>query len=399
MLGAVDVRPPAFPAGDRRHHQARRTGGQGAAGASKPPDDAKLENEDPGRCEKDLRAAYQIPQAGAARGGRCREGKGARALFAEPAPRIRHTTSCASPRYSRISRSQIVRWQYPRHRQTHRRPRHQDGSPDRGGSRRVAAHPWLGAVHARRDPGAGSSPRSAPARTSSTSTRLKAPTRKPSCCTITSRPSRRRNRPYRFGPAAAKSATASLPGGRSIRCCRRRTNSPTRSASFPRSRNRTALPRWPRYAAPRWRLMDAGVPLKRPVAGIAMGLIKEGERYAVLSDILGDEDHLGDMDFKVAGTAQGVTSLQMDIKIAGITEEIMKIALAQAKDGRMHILGEMAQGAHCRARRTRRACAAHRGDHRFRPTRSAKSSAPAARSSARSSRRPAPRSTSRMTAR
>jgi polyribonucleotide nucleotidyltransferase len=88
-------------------------------------------------------------------------------------------------------------------------------------------------------------------------------------------------------------------------------------------------------------LMDAGVPLKRPTAGIAMGLILEDKRYAVLSDILGDEDHLGDMDFKVAGTEQGVTSLQMDIKIAGITEEIMKVALAQAKDGRMHILGEM----------------------------------------------------------
>src|SRR5262245_15504786 len=90
-------------------------------------------------------------------------------------------------------------------------------------------------------------------------------------------------------------------------------------------------------------LMDAGVPIKRSVAGIAMGLIKEGERFAVLSDILGDEDHLGDMDFKVAGTSEGVTSLQMDIKIQGITEEIMRQALAQAKDGRMHILGEMAK--------------------------------------------------------
>ncbi|MGQ0483792.1 MAG: polyribonucleotide nucleotidyltransferase [Hyphomicrobiales bacterium] len=90
-------------------------------------------------------------------------------------------------------------------------------------------------------------------------------------------------------------------------------------------------------------LMDAGVPMKAPVAGIAMGLIKEGERFAVLSDILGDEDHLGDMDFKVAGTANGVTALQMDIKITGITEEIMKVALWQAKDGRMHILGKMAE--------------------------------------------------------
>ena len=88
-------------------------------------------------------------------------------------------------------------------------------------------------------------------------------------------------------------------------------------------------------------MMDAGIPLRRPVAGIAMGLIKEAASFAVLSDILGDEDHLGDMDFKVAGTSQGVTSLQMDIKITGITEEIMKVALDQARDGRLHILAEM----------------------------------------------------------
>jgi polyribonucleotide nucleotidyltransferase len=89
-------------------------------------------------------------------------------------------------------------------------------------------------------------------------------------------------------------------------------------------------------------LMDAGVPLKRPVAGIAMGLIKEQSAFAVLSDILGDEDHLGDMDFKVAGTDEGITALQMDIKITSITEEIMRIALNQAREGRLHILGEMA---------------------------------------------------------
>ncbi|WGZ92812.1 MAG: polyribonucleotide nucleotidyltransferase [Candidatus Thiothrix putei] len=91
-------------------------------------------------------------------------------------------------------------------------------------------------------------------------------------------------------------------------------------------------------------MMDAGVPLKAPVAGIAMGLIKEGERFAVLSDILGDEDHLGDMDFKVAGSADGITALQMDIKITGITKEIMQQALVQAKAGRLYILGEMAKG-------------------------------------------------------
>ena len=88
-------------------------------------------------------------------------------------------------------------------------------------------------------------------------------------------------------------------------------------------------------------LMDAGVPIEKPVAGIAMGLIMEGKKFAVLTDILGDEDHLGDMDFKVAGTADGITSLQMDIKITGITEEIMTNALTQAKEARLHILSEM----------------------------------------------------------
>ncbi|HXR52069.1 MAG TPA: polyribonucleotide nucleotidyltransferase, partial [Steroidobacteraceae bacterium] len=88
-------------------------------------------------------------------------------------------------------------------------------------------------------------------------------------------------------------------------------------------------------------LMDAGVPIKAPVAGVAMGLVLEGGRFKVLTDILGDEDHLGDMDFKVAGTAKGVTALQMDIKVEGITAEIMKVALEQAHEGRLHILGEM----------------------------------------------------------
>jgi len=90
-------------------------------------------------------------------------------------------------------------------------------------------------------------------------------------------------------------------------------------------------------------MMDAGVPLKNHVAGIAMGLIKDGNRFAVLTDILGDEDHLGDMDFKVAGTENGITGLQMDIKIQGITKEIMHAALEQAKEGRLHILGLMQQ--------------------------------------------------------
>ena len=144
-------------------------------------------------------------------------------------------------------------------------------------------------------------------------------------------------------------------------------------------------------------MMDAGVPIARPVSGIAMGLILEGDDFAVLSDILGDEDHLGDMDFKVAGTEAGITSLQMDIKIAGITREIMEKALEQAKAGRAHILNEMTKGAGFGAR-TELSAHAHRVSKRCRSTRrrSATSSAPAARSSARSWRKPERRWTSMM---
>ena len=159
----------------------------------------------------------------------------------------------------------------------------------------------------------------------------------------------------------------------------RRRSSPIRSASSPTSPSPTARSSMATVCGGSLALMDAGVPLKRPVAGIAMGLILEGKDFAVISDILGDEDHLGDMDFKVAGTSEGVTSLQMDIKVAGITEEIMKTALAQAKDGRAHILGEMAKALdHTRDRAvapTRRASRRCRSPR----TRSAKSSAPAAR--------------------
>ena len=187
------------------------------------------------------------------------------------------------------------------------------------------------------------SPRSARARTSNMSIRSTAPTRSGSCSTTTSRPIRSARRAAWARPAGAKSATASSPGAPFARCCRPRPSSPTPSASSRRSPSSNGSSSMATVCGSSLALMDAGVPLKRPTAGIAMGLILEGERFAVLSDILGDEDHLGDMDFKVAGTSEGVTSLQMDIKIAGITEEIMARALAQARDGRMHILGEMSK--------------------------------------------------------
>ena len=145
-------------------------------------------------------------------------------------------------------------------------------------------------------------------------------------------------------------------------------------------------------------LMDAGVPLKAPVAGIAMGLIKEGDEFAVLSDILGDEDHLGDMDFKLPVRQKALPSLQMDIKIDGITEEIMKVALEQAKGGRLHILGEMSKAlGEARAEvgefapRNRNAENCGRQDP-------CKLSVRAARLSAKSSRKLAPRSISATTA-
>ena len=153
----------------------------------------------------------------------------------------------------------------------------------------------------------------------------------------------RRDRPHGRAAAAARSATASSPGAPSIRCCRRITSSPTRIRVVSEITESNGSSSMATVCGSSLALMDAGVPLKRPTAGIAMGLILEDKRHAVLSDILGDEDHLGDMDFKVAGTENGVTSLQMDIKIAGITEEIMRVALGQAKDGRLHILGEMAK--------------------------------------------------------
>ena len=128
-------------------------------------------------------------------------------------------------------------------------------------------------------------------------------------------------------------------------------------------------------------MMDAGVPLKAPVAGIAMGLVMDEKtgKYAVLTDIAGAEDHYGDMDFKVAGTADGITALQMDIKVGGITTEIMRKALEQARRGRLHILEQDARGARRVARRTSRASRRASSPSGFRSTRSATSSGRAAR--------------------
>jgi len=145
-------------------------------------------------------------------------------------------------------------------------------------------------------------------------------------------------------------------------------------------------------------LMDAGVPIKGPVAGVAMGLVLEGSRYQVLTDILGDEDHLGDMDFKVAGTKDGVTALQMDIKVEGVTPEIMRVALEQARAGRLHILEEMNRVIR-EPREKMSEWAPSIITLKIDPEKIRDVIARAAPSSARSPKRPAPPSTSRATAR
>jgi polyribonucleotide nucleotidyltransferase len=198
------------------------------------------------------------------------------------------------------------------------------------------------AVHARRDSGPGghhprhrrAMPRSStPSRASAANT---------SCCITTSRPSAWARPAVSAAPSGVKSAMAAWPSAASPPVM------PSIEDAFPytvrvvseitESNGSSSMAS---VCGTSLALMDAGVPIKAPVAGVAMGLIKEDERFAVLTDIMGDEDHLGDMDFKVAGTATGINALQMDIKIEGITREIMEIALAQAKEGRLHILGEM----------------------------------------------------------
>jgi polyribonucleotide nucleotidyltransferase len=151
--------------------------------------------------------------------------------------------------------------------------------------------------------------------------------------------------------AVVKLVMASWPGVRFARCCPARLTIPIPFAWCRKLPNPMVPARWPRSGGSSLALMDAGVPLAKPVAGIAMGLIKEDKKFAVLTDILGDEDHLGDMDFKVAGTQDGITALQMDIKITSITQEIMKIALEQAKEGADAYSGRNGQGADHRTRR------------------------------------------------
>ena len=229
------------------------------------------------------------------------------------------------------------RQEAPRRPQGRRDPRHLDRGRR---SRRARTAPRCSRAARRRR---SRSPRSARRARRCGSTRSGSRPASTTSTTTTSRRSRSGRPGSCAGRSAATSATARSPSGRSCRWSRRSRTSRTRSASSPTSSSRTARRRWRRCAARASSLMDAGVPIKRPVAGIAMGLIKEGDDYIVLSDIAGVEDHLGDMDFKVAGTEKGITALQMDIKITGVTFDILRDALEQAKEGRTFILGKMAE--------------------------------------------------------
>ena len=229
-----DVRPPAFPAGDRGHHQARREGRQGAARSrrSRSTSRAGKGNSRPRR-EGSARRLFDRAQAGSPGRRRRRQGKGDGAFL--PGRRRAEIRQARGRRRVQGARSQDRALEHSRHQQAHRRPRPQDRAPDRRRSRRAAAHARLGAVHPRRDPGAGRRHARHRPRTSSSSTRCRARTRRRSCCTTTSRPIRSARPAAWAHRAGAKSATASSPGARSIRCCRRRRSSPTPSASSPRS--------------------------------------------------------------------------------------------------------------------------------------------------------------------
>ena len=176
--------------------------------------------------------------------------------------------------------------------------------------------------------------RSAPATTCSVLRASKAKPRSASCCTIISRRFRWEKLGLCVALDAAKSATEHSPSAPFRPCFPRKTTGLTPCASSPTFWSRTDRSSMATICGASLSLMDAGVPLKAPVAGVAMGLVKEGEQYAILTDIAGAEDHYGDMDFKVAGTKDGITALQMDIKVAGITSQIMREALAQAQRGR-----------------------------------------------------------------
>ena len=265
---------------------------------------------------------------------------------AEGAVRRRATPAsrrCSTTLFEELE-ADVVRGADPRHRQAHRRPRHSRpcarSRPRSACCRASTARRCSPAARPRRwcvaTLGTGQDEQMIDALEGDVPRALHAALQLPALLGRRDRP-HGLARPPRDRPRQARLARAC------VRCCRGKDEFPYTIRVVSEITETNGSSSMATVCGASLALMDAGVPLQRPVAGIAMGLIKEGDRFAVLSDILGDEDHLGDMDFKVAGTEHGVTALQMDIKIAGITAEIMQVALDQAQDGRLHILGEMAK--------------------------------------------------------
>ena len=214
-------------------------------------------------------------------------------------------------------------------------PRHLDRS------RRSAPHSRSRRLHPRRNPGPGDHHPRHQRRQAAPGSASKAKPRSASCCTTTSRRSRLEKLPSCAALDAAKSATERSPSAPFPPCFPPKRQWPYAMRVVSDILESNGSSSMATVCGAALSLMDAGVPLKAPVAGVAMGLVKEGDNYAILTDIAGAEDHYGDMDFKVAGTKDGITALQMDIKVGGITAQIMREALAQAQRGRLHILGKM----------------------------------------------------------
>ncbi len=369
------VRPPALPAGDRGDHPACREGRQGAARSSAAPINSALEKEMLGlvegrSCAPPMRSPTRRQRHAAVDAAKAK----VMAHSCRKAPRARALDPAGSRRGVQGPRSQDRALEHPRHRHPHRRPRRR-----RPSARSSSKSAFCRAPIARRcSPVARrrrwSSPRSAPARTSSSSTRSPAPTR------------RRFLLHYNFPPfSVGETGRMGSPGRREIGHGKLawRAIRPVLPAAagvplhHPRRLRDHRVERLV-VDGDRLRLLAGAdgcrraAEARRPPAS-RMGLILEGERFAVLSDILGDEDHLGDMDFKVAGTEQGVTSLQMDIKIAGITEEIMRVALG-AGEGRppAHPRRNGRRRSTSAARRARRSMRRASRCSPSRPTRSAK---------------------------
>ena len=379
---------------------AAREGRQGEARGRRPAGRRGTARGDPRQPRRPARRGHAGPRQARAPGGH-EGGRGGGPGAVLRRPRLRHLRRVPPARAARLRPAREAG--HPRaHRagqEAPRRPRREGDPPDHDRGRRHAPDPRLGALHARPDAGPlRGRPGHAEGGDAARHPRARRP-RSSTGTTTTSRRSRWARPASCAAPSAATSATGRSRSGRWCRSSRSTEDFPYTIRVVSDILESNGSSSMASVCGSTLALMDAGVPIRKPVAGIAMGLIKEGDDYTVLTDIAGVEDHLGDMDFKVAGTDEGITALQMDIKITGVTFDILRDALAQAKEARLDILGQM-RGGHRRAARGALAVRA-RASSRSRSTRrrSACSSARAGRPSVASPTSSTRRSTSTTRAR